>query len=120
MAAYVNHLCLISHVAWPTRAQLHSFNTVIDLRSLPSLVPMGLFTALNFLSVLVCLAGATAIPESTADFIVKKDVVILGGGASGAHAAVRLREDYGKSIIVVEKQAELVRSSMTSILSRID
>ena len=69
---------------------------------------MGLFTALGFLSVLPSLAGAAAIPESAADFIVKKDVAILGGGASGAHAAVRLREDYGKSIVVVEKQEELV------------
>ena len=37
-----------------------------------------------------------------------KDVVILGGGASGAHAAVRLREDYNKSIIIIEKQDNLV------------
>ncbi|KAN0095050.1 amino oxidase [Hyaloscypha variabilis] len=36
-----------------------------------------------------------------------KDVVILGGGASGAHAAVRLREDYNKSIIIIEKQDNL-------------
>ncbi|PMD41025.1 amino oxidase [Hyaloscypha variabilis F] len=36
-----------------------------------------------------------------------KDVVILGGGASGAHAAVRLREDYNKNIIIIEKQDNL-------------
>lgn len=40
--------------------------------------------------------------------VIKKDVVILGGGASGAHAAVRLREDFGKSVVVVEKQSRLV------------
>jgi heterodisulfide reductase subunit A-like polyferredoxin len=36
------------------------------------------------------------------------DVAILGGGASGTYAAVRLREDYGKSIILVEPEAVLV------------
>jgi ribulose 1,5-bisphosphate synthetase/thiazole synthase len=40
---------------------------------------------------------------------IQKDVVIIGGGASGAHAAVRLREDFGKSVVVVEKQSILVR-----------
>jgi hypothetical protein len=37
-----------------------------------------------------------------------KDVAILGEGASGAHAAVRLREDFNNSIIIVEKQDNLV------------
>ena len=40
--------------------------------------------------------------------IISKDIAILGGGASGAHAAVRLREDFGKSIVLVEKQGHLV------------
>ncbi|KAL2678456.1 hypothetical protein Neosp_009202 [[Neocosmospora] mangrovei] len=39
--------------------------------------------------------------------VIEKDVVIIGGGGSGAHAAFRLREDFGKSIIVVEKEAIL-------------
>jgi len=39
---------------------------------------------------------------------ITKDVLILGGGASGAHAAVRLREDLGKSVAVIEKQDHLV------------
>jgi ribulose 1,5-bisphosphate synthetase/thiazole synthase len=39
---------------------------------------------------------------------IEKDVVIVGGGASGSHAAVRLREDYGKSVVVIEKEALLV------------
>ena len=69
---------------------------------------MGLRAALNLLPVVVSLVGAAAIPESAADFIVKKDVAILGGGASGAHAAVHLREDHGQSVIVVEKQENLV------------
>ena len=69
---------------------------------------MGLLTALNLLPAVVSLAGAAIIPESAADFVIKKDVAILGGGASGAHAAVRLREDHGQSVIVVEKQENLV------------
>lgn len=42
------------------------------------------------------------------DTVINVDVAVLGGGASGAHAAVRLREDHGKSVVVVEKQARLV------------
>lgn len=34
--------------------------------------------------------------------VITRDVVILGAGASGTYAAVRLREDYNKSIIIVE------------------
>lgn len=39
---------------------------------------------------------------------VHKDVLIVGGGASGAYAAVRLREDFGKSIVLIEKESILV------------
>ncbi|RGP64225.1 amine oxidase [Fusarium sporotrichioides] len=35
------------------------------------------------------------------------DVAIIGGGATGAYAAVRLREDYGKSVLVIEKENKL-------------
>ncbi|KAJ6076985.1 hypothetical protein N7499_008966 [Penicillium canescens] len=38
---------------------------------------------------------------------ISKDVVVVGGGAAGAYAAVRLREDYGKSIALVEREARL-------------
>ncbi|KAB5518097.1 hypothetical protein GE09DRAFT_1157527 [Coniochaeta sp. 2T2.1] len=38
---------------------------------------------------------------------IEKDVVIIGGGAAGSHAAVRLREDYKKSVLVIEKEAIL-------------
>jgi len=40
--------------------------------------------------------------------IIERDVAIIGGGASGAHAAFRLVEDFGKSVVVVEKQGLLV------------
>ncbi|POS75447.1 hypothetical protein DHEL01_v206152 [Diaporthe helianthi] len=35
------------------------------------------------------------------------DIAVIGGGGSGAYAAVRLREDFGKKIVVVEKQNRL-------------
>ena len=38
---------------------------------------------------------------------VTRDVVVVGGGASGAHAAVWLR-DNGNSVVVVEKADQLV------------
>lgn len=38
---------------------------------------------------------------------ITRDVVIVGGGASGAHAAVSL-SDMGKTVVVVEKQSQLV------------
>ncbi|KUJ08090.1 uncharacterized protein LY89DRAFT_659797 [Mollisia scopiformis] len=39
--------------------------------------------------------------------VVNTDVAILGGGASGTYAAVRLREDYGKSDLLIEMEAVL-------------
>lgn len=38
---------------------------------------------------------------------IERDVAVIGGGASGAHAAVWLR-DAGYSVVVVEKAAQLV------------
>ncbi|KAM7201742.1 hypothetical protein V8F20_004703 [Naviculisporaceae sp. PSN 640] len=38
---------------------------------------------------------------------IQRDVVIVGGGAAGSHAAVRLREDEGKSVVLIEKEAIL-------------
>ncbi|RYP15563.1 hypothetical protein DL765_005601 [Monosporascus sp. GIB2] len=63
--------------------------------------------SIGLLPVLFSLVGAEAIPQSLANSVVTKDVVILGGGASGSHAAVRLRDDYGKSVVVVEKEERL-------------
>ncbi|CAM1508821.1 Fc.00g025600.m01.CDS01 [Cosmosporella sp. VM-42] len=50
---------------------------------------------LGLVATVICAVSASKI---------QKDVVIIGGGASGAYAAVRLKEDYGKSILLVEKQ----------------
>ena len=53
------------------------------------------------------LAAAVVTPRA-GDRVVECDVAVLGGGASGAHAAVRLRDDFGKSVVVVEKEDILV------------
>lgn len=39
--------------------------------------------------------------------IVTRDVAIIGGGASGTYAAVRLREDLNTSIVIIEPQNRL-------------
>jgi heterodisulfide reductase subunit A-like polyferredoxin len=67
------------------------------------------------LSLFLALAAVTPLTvahELHEDFKVEdtitKDVVIIGGGSSGTYGAVRLREDYNKSIIIVEKEDHLV------------
>lgn len=55
---------------------------------------------------LLCLA--TSVTARHLPNVLNKDVVIIGGGASGSYAAVRLRDDYGKSIALVEMQDKLV------------
>ncbi|KAG3189952.1 hypothetical protein PC129_g25145, partial [Phytophthora cactorum] len=50
---------------------------------------------------------ATAAAVTACVSVLEKDVVVIGGGASGCHAAFRLREDYGKSILLVEKRTHL-------------
>lgn len=57
---------------------------------------------------LVCSLNLVAAIHALPD-VLFKDVVIVGGGASGSYAAVRLREDFGKSITLVEKDEVLVR-----------
>jgi len=62
----------------------------------------GLSTFLNFQP------AATAIDETafaTSD-IIERDVCVIGGGASGTYAAVRLRQN-GKSVALIEKEDRL-------------
>lgn len=59
---------------------------------------------------LVALATEQATGFGLPDVLVK-DVVIIGGGASGAYAGVRLRNDFGKSVAIVEMQDRLVRKA---------
>jgi hypothetical protein len=40
---------------------------------------------------------------------IHRDVAIIGGGAAGSYSAVRLREDFGVSVVVIEKNSNLVR-----------
>ena len=63
-------------------------------------------------SLLRQLISAIAITATiaSANNAVTKDMVFVGGGASGAYAAFRLREDYGKSVALIEKQNILVSS----------
>ncbi|KAJ4323262.1 hypothetical protein N0V84_004390 [Fusarium piperis] len=58
-------------------------------------------------SLISLLATASVAAASAYNSVIEKDVVIIGGGGSGAHAAFRLREDFGKSIILIEKEAIL-------------
>lgn len=50
------------------------------------------------------IAAAKCVTRAT----VNTDIIIVGGGAGGAHAAVQLT-DAGQNVIVIEKQADLVR-----------
>ena len=57
----------------------------------------------------------SAAVESTAEepaSVIRTDVAVIGGGASGAYSAVRLREDFGLRVVLIEKEAILVRTIM--------
>lgn len=67
-----------------------------------------LLTTTSSLLASISLVAAAIIP-GLGDRVIDCDVAVLGGGASGAHAAVRLRDDFGKSVVLVEKEDILVR-----------
>ncbi|KLU85271.1 hypothetical protein MAPG_04299 [Magnaporthiopsis poae ATCC 64411] len=48
------------------------------------------------------LTQATELNEAEFSSVITKDVAIVGGGASGSYAAVRLREDFGRSVVIIE------------------
>lgn len=50
-----------------------------------------------------------ALSMASENTMITKDVIIGGGGAGGAHAAVRLMRDMGQSIVLIEQQSILVR-----------
>jgi len=64
---------------------------------------------------LVCVAALFTFKVVVAVDTVVRDVVIVGGGAAGAHAAVWLR-DHNKSVAVIEKQDVLVFTPLSSWL----
>ncbi|KAK4466316.1 hypothetical protein QBC42DRAFT_302661 [Cladorrhinum samala] len=39
--------------------------------------------------------------------IIEREVAVIGGGAAGSHAAVRIREYHRKSVVIIEKEANL-------------
>lgn len=53
------------------------------------------------------LLAALAASDSSNVSVVTTDTLVIGGGAGGAHAAVRLT-DYGQDVILVERQPILV------------
>lgn len=61
--------------------------------------------------------GVWANPNRCGETITR-DVVVIGGGASGAHAAVWLR-DAGKSVVLVEKADQLVSLDRLKLFSRL-
>ena len=63
----------------------------------------------GFLAVVTSLLALEGVNASKKGIkTIKKDVAIIGGGGSGAYSAVRLREDFGVSIVLVEKEDILV------------
>ncbi|KAJ4393449.1 hypothetical protein N0V93_002659 [Gnomoniopsis smithogilvyi] len=62
----------------------------------------------RYLALVSSLWAATRAQGDTTQIgsIVETDVIIIGGGASGAHAAVRLT-DFGQKVVLIEKQPEL-------------
>lgn len=61
------------------------------------------------LAVLSAVANADQLDERNykPEDIIEKDIAIIGGGASGTYAAVRLREDLKQTIVVIEKEDHL-------------
>ncbi|KAK8023883.1 amine oxidase [Apiospora rasikravindrae] len=60
----------------------------------------------NLLSILAALTSIPASAGTSSNNAIKTDVVIVGGGAGGAHAALRLM-DMGKRIILIEQDSIL-------------
>ena len=58
------------------------------------------------------LAAASVVAGGWLPEVIIRDVAIIGGGSSGAYAAVRLKEDFNKTIVLVEKAARLVCSTL--------
>ncbi|CCF41621.1 FAD dependent oxidoreductase [Colletotrichum higginsianum] len=64
----------------------------------------GMRAGVGFAAALLVRGAAASV--SCCNQTVSRDVVVVGGGAAGAHAAVWLR-DHGHSVVVVEKASQL-------------
>ncbi|KAJ5371521.1 uncharacterized protein N7496_007613 [Penicillium cataractarum] len=51
-------------------------------------------------------SSAIKLRFDSADVIVR-DIAVVGGGASGTYAAIRLQQDFNKSVVVVEREKTL-------------
>ena len=69
-----------------------------------------------FLSLVALLASPTTSIGPPTSQVLKTDVAIIGGGAGGAHAALRLK-DMGQSIVLIEQEDILVSPTSVPILS---
>ena len=74
---------------------------------------MAPLTMLRLVALTLAFGLSAAKPKCPKTIV--RDVAIIGGGASGAHAAVRLREDFDKSVVVVETKDRLVRIALNMI-----
>ena len=104
---------LLRFVSWDALHLLEASHFSLNFEALASSILFQLkgetqLTMAASKNVLIWVLTLTSFAIAAHHKTIYKDVVILGGGASGSHAAVRLREDYNKSIIIVEKQANLV------------
>ena len=63
----------------------------------------------RFLVVGLVAGNALPLPEDACENSISVNVAVVGGGASGAYAAVRLKEDFNQTIVLIEKQEKLVR-----------
>lgn len=64
----------------------------------------------NLCRVYVVVASLSGVHAATvnAPKVIDRDVIVIGGGAAGSHAAFRLQQDYNKTVVLIEKEAILV------------
>ena len=76
------------------------------------LVLMDILRPLGKFAVLLCLLHGVLANRNPSylslspEDVITRDVVVIGGGAAGTYAAVRL-QDFNKSVVIVEKKGNL-------------
>jgi hypothetical protein len=61
------------------------------------------------LGITLCLPNTSSASKGPFDptNIIVRDIAIVGGGATGTYAAIRLQQDFNKSVVVVERENKL-------------